>query len=162
MDNNIYNILVEDSPESEKLVVTMVEQCRLAEEHKINKNQEISYNSIIKKNVPVIKMDSCASRNMSGSDGRLTRLRRLSESRKIVITGFNGSESTVLHEGLNEDNKTEYYVPAMPKDLVLLCANEYAQDGAVILLPEWRSHACHMQKTLFPGTYWVHAGCGCV
>jgi hypothetical protein len=91
MDNNIYNILVEDSPESEKLVVTMVEQCNLAEEHKINKNQEISYNSIIKKNVPGIKMDSCASRNMSGSDGRLTRLRRLSESRKIVITGFNGS-----------------------------------------------------------------------
>jgi hypothetical protein len=22
--------------------------------------------------------------------------------------------------------------------------------------------ACHMRKTLFPGTYWVHAGCGCV
>jgi hypothetical protein len=29
---------------------------------------------------------------------------------------------------------------------------------AAILLPESRAHGCHMQKTLFPGTYWVHAG----
>jgi hypothetical protein len=33
---------------------------------------------------------------------------------------------------------------------------------AAILLPESRAHAYHMQKTLFPGTYWVHVGCGCV
>ena len=33
---------------------------------------------------------------------------------------------------------------------------------AAILFPESRTHACHRQKTLFPGTYWVHAGCGCV
>jgi hypothetical protein len=32
----------------------------------------------------------------------------------------------------------------------------------VILLPESRAHACHVQNTLFPGTYWVHAGCWCV
>ena len=30
-----------------------------------------------------------------------------------------------------------------------------------ILMPESRAHGCHMKKTLFPGTYWVHAGCGC-
>jgi hypothetical protein len=29
---------------------------------------------------------------------------------------------------------------------------------AAILLPESRAHGCHMQKTLFPGTYWVHTG----
>ena len=28
---------------------------------------------------------------------------------------------------------------------------------AAILLPESCAHGCHMQKTLFPGTYWVHA-----
>ncbi len=28
---------------------------------------------------------------------------------------------------------------------------------AAILLPESRAHGCHMQKTLFQGTYWVHA-----
>jgi hypothetical protein len=28
---------------------------------------------------------------------------------------------------------------------------------AAVLLPESRAHGCHMQKTLFPGTYWVHA-----
>ena len=33
---------------------------------------------------------------------------------------------------------------------------------ATILLPESRAPACHMRKTLFQGTYWVHAGCGCV
>jgi hypothetical protein len=27
---------------------------------------------------------------------------------------------------------------------------------AAIFLPESRAHGCHMQKTLFPGTYWVH------
>jgi hypothetical protein len=31
-----------------------------------------------------------------------------------------------------------------------------------ILLPESSAPACHMRKTLFPGTFWVHAGCGCV
>jgi hypothetical protein len=29
---------------------------------------------------------------------------------------------------------------------------------AAILLPESCAHGCHMQKTLFPGTYWVHTG----
>ena len=30
-------------------------------------------------------------------------------------------------------------------------------------LPESRgAYACHIQKTLSPGTYWVHVGCGCV
>jgi hypothetical protein len=48
---------------------------------------------------------------------------------------------------------------------------------AAILLPESRAPTCinfvsvrtikgwlvgHMRKTLFPGTFWVHAGCGCV
>jgi hypothetical protein len=29
---------------------------------------------------------------------------------------------------------------------------------AAILLPESRAPTCHMRKTLFPGTFWVHAG----
>jgi len=31
-----------------------------------------------------------------------------------------------------------------------------------ILLPESRAPAWHVRKTLFPGAFWVHAGCGCV
>jgi len=31
-----------------------------------------------------------------------------------------------------------------------------------ILLSESSAPACHMRKTLFPGTFWVHAGCWCV
>jgi hypothetical protein len=38
--------------------------------------------------------------------------------------------------GQNEDGKTEYYVKSMPSDMVLLSAQEYAKDGAAILLPE--------------------------
>jgi len=33
---------------------------------------------------------------------------------------------------------------------------------AAILLTESRAPTCHMRKTLFPGTFWVYAGCGCV
>jgi hypothetical protein len=29
---------------------------------------------------------------------------------------------------------------------------------AAISLPESHAHGCHMQKTLFPGSCWVHAG----
>jgi hypothetical protein len=81
-------------------------------------------------------MDSAASRSMSGIYGRIRKDEELSPASDIVITGFNGTTSLVDSVGKNEDNMTEYYVPTMPKDLVLLCANDYAQQGAVILLPK--------------------------
>ena len=35
-------------------------------------------------------------------------------------------------QGVNDDGKVEYYVQSMPSDLVLLCAHEYASDGAAV------------------------------
>ncbi len=83
----------------------------------------------------VVKFDSAASRCMSGIKGRVLEVlkKRVPDVR---ITGFNGSHSTVDKLGLNEDGKLEYYVSSMPQDLVLLCANDYAQEGAAILFKD--------------------------
>ena len=69
---------------------------------------------------------------MSGIKDRLQSVRETDSD--IHIKGFNDTTSIVTNIGYNEDNKMEYNVSSMPKDLVLLCANDYAQDGAVILL----------------------------
>jgi len=82
----------------------------------------------------VIKFDSACSRNMSGIKDRITE-----EDNTILdinIRGFNGATSTVDSVGVNADGKMEYYVSSMPPNLVLLCANDYAKDGAAILLPD--------------------------
>jgi hypothetical protein len=81
-----------------------------------------------------VKFDSACSRNMSGSLDRISR--RLDSDSRVVVRGFNGSMSEVSAQGLNEDGKLEYYVQAMPTDLTLLCANDYAKDGAAVLLPD--------------------------
>ena len=83
---------------------------------------------------PIVKMDSACSRCMSGIRGRLLSVRETDND--IHIKGFNNTTSIVTNIGYNEDNKMEYYVSSMPNDLVLLCANDYAQDGAVILLKD--------------------------
>lgn len=51
----------------------------------------------------------------------------------IEVSGFNGNISAVDSVGINTDGKREYFVSEMPSDLVLLCAHQYAMDGAVIM-----------------------------
>ncbi len=83
----------------------------------------------------VEKFDSAASKCMSGVEGRL--MESSSEAAdNVQITGFNGSFSRPTEIGVNRDGKTEYYVPNMPRNLVLLCANAYAKEGAAILLKD--------------------------
>ena len=69
---------------------------------------------------------------MSGVKGRITN--DSNDSKNIEIEGFNGQISLVDKVGINSDGKKEYFVSNMPKDLVLLCANQYAKDGAIILM----------------------------
>jgi hypothetical protein len=38
--------------------------------------------------------------------------------------------------GTNGDDKSEYYVQQMPSNLVLLCAHDYAMDGAAVLFAD--------------------------
>ena len=78
------------------------------------------------------KFDSAASRCMSGVTGRIQQGVHSIEN-KILVTGFNGQRSAVDSVGVNKDGKKEYYIPSMPRDLALLCAHEYAKEGAAIL-----------------------------
>ena len=79
------------------------------------------------------KFDSGASRCMSGVEGRIDGEIDL-QNKNISIEGFNSNRSDVKSIGYNEDSKPEYYVPDMPKGLVLLAAHEYAKDGAAVLM----------------------------
>lgn len=79
------------------------------------------------------KFDSACSRCMSGAPGRI---RPVAVNHNIVINGFNASQSSVTDVGVNGDDKTEYYVDSMPRDLALLCANDYVEKGAAILMHE--------------------------
>ena len=53
--------------------------------------------------------------------------------RDVVIRGVAGEMVGGAIVGENEDGKEEIFVESLPDDLVLLCANQYAEDGAVIL-----------------------------
>lgn len=79
-----------------------------------------------------IKFDSACSSNLSGDPQRLKNSHPVDSLR---IKGFNNSTSSVALVGFNSDGKKEYYVPNMPPNLVLLCAQQYSSDGASILLP---------------------------
>ena len=71
-------------------------------------------------------------RDVAGFPGRLEGV----EVCEMEVKGFDGGvrESGVI--GVNEDGKKELYVEGMPKDLVLLCAKHYAEEGAAILFGE--------------------------
>lgn len=113
-------------------------------ENIIEKEKEKAYNVTDKTNTQdnmdqrniKIKMDSACSRNMSGVGGRITDIQIADNT----IKGFKGEESKANLIGKNEDDKVELYVEDMPTDLVLLCANNYAEDGAVVLLPNYGLH----------------------
>lgn len=80
------------------------------------------------------KFDTACSKCVSGCQGRLIQIFPALENHKTpTIQGFNGSVSKVAVTGLNVDFKEEFYVPDMPADLCLLCARDYAKDGAAIL-----------------------------
>ena len=70
---------------------------------------------------------------MSGDPTRLTTISAPPAS--IMVKGFNNTSSSVAATGFNTDSKPELYVPGMPEDLVLLCAADYTNSGATILLP---------------------------
>jgi len=79
----------------------------------------------------VQKFDTAASSCMSAIDGRIVSASQFNPN--VRIYGFNNSTSRPTQVGLNVDNKKEYLVPHMPKQLVLLCGHAYASDGAAIL-----------------------------
>jgi hypothetical protein len=53
--------------------------------------------------------------------------------RDVVVRGVTGEINGRVVVGRNDDEKEEIFVESLPNDLVLLCANQYAADGAVIL-----------------------------
>jgi len=85
-------------------------------------------------NTCTIKFDSACSRCMSGIPERLRDTSKPLST--IAVKGFNGTVSTVDTVGVNDDGKREYYIQNMPADLCLLSANEYAKDGAAILMED--------------------------
>lgn len=80
----------------------------------------------------VIKFDTACSRNMSGVPGRLLS----QSSAHASVQGFNGALERVDAVGANEDNRMEYFLSSMPRNLVLLSGQEYAKEGAAVLFPE--------------------------
>ena len=72
---------------------------------------------------------------LTNLSGDVTRLQNPAPIDSIKIKGFNNSTSSVTLVGSNTDGKREYFVPSMPPNLVLLCAQQYSSDGASILLP---------------------------
>ena len=81
----------------------------------------------------IVKFDTACSRNMSGNSDRIVPDTMV--VRDVSIKGFNGSVSTPSAIGTNEDNKLEYFVQSMPRNLALLCAQDYVSDGAAVLFP---------------------------
>ena len=80
------------------------------------------------------KFDSAASQNFYGSRDCLKVISE--DSEPIFIEGFTGNHQAVSREsGINRDGKHSFYVRGMPKELALLSAYLYVQDGAAILLP---------------------------
>ena len=84
--------------------------------------------------VVVEKFDTACSKCMSGVHGRISEAHI--PLNKIGIRGFNSSVSLAALQGKNDDGKIELYVPDMPSDIVLLCANDYAKEGAAILMSD--------------------------
>ena len=81
----------------------------------------------------IVKFDTACSRNMSGNSDRIVPDTMV--VRDVSIKGFNGTVSTPSAIGTNEDNKLEYFVQSMPRNLALLCAQDYVSDGAAVLFP---------------------------
>lgn len=82
--------------------------------------------------LPVTEMfDTACSRCASGVPGRLCSV--CDNGENIMMKGFNDSVSKVSAIGFNKDNKKEYFVDGMPRNLVLLSANDYVAEGAAVL-----------------------------
>ena len=81
----------------------------------------------------IVKFDTACSSNMSGVPQRL--IPDTIHVSDVEIKGFNNSTSSSNYTGVNEDGKKEYFVQSMPRNLALLCAHEYAKEGAAVLFP---------------------------
>ncbi len=80
----------------------------------------------------VEKFDSGCSHCVSGDPQRLKTV--INNTPVIGIKGFNGNMSLVTKLGLNHHDKPEFYVQNMPEDICLLCAHDFAKEGAAILM----------------------------
>jgi hypothetical protein len=80
----------------------------------------------------IMKMDSACSLSVSGRKGRLAKT--AAPLVPTVFKGYDGSLQQASEEGVNPDGHREMYISRMPSNLVLLCANNYAKGGAVVLL----------------------------
>ena len=99
-----------------------IAECRVALEHVALSTEDSSK--------VAEKFDTACSRCVSGVPGRIQKSKM---EHNIYIKGFNDSQSPVTDIGVNSDGKTEYYVDGMPRNLVLLCANDYTVGGAAVL-----------------------------
>lgn len=81
------------------------------------------------------KFDSGASHNMSGNIKRI-RGELQTDCMSQGIRGFDGTIRRIDGIGVNDDGKNEYFVSAMPDTLALLCAHDYASEGAAILFKD--------------------------
>jgi hypothetical protein len=86
---------------------------------------------------PLEKFDTACSRCMSGCPARLQHVIKQATKREPIgnVVGFNNATSTIASVGTSTDNKIKYY---LPMDHCLLCAADYAADGAAILFAEDR------------------------
>lgn len=87
--------------------------------------------------VPLFKeiFDSGCNFCISGSPNRLQHLidRRQQNQLPHGVMGFNGTSSSITATGINAYGLQEHYIEGMPKDLCLLCAQQFAKQGAAIL-----------------------------
>ena len=120
---------LELSPDEE---VALLADLRKVQVQSLSQSKEIVITEVC--NTCTIKFDSACSRCMSGIPERLRSSNKPLST--IAVKGFNGTVSTVDKEGVNDDGKREYYLQNMPSDLCLLSANEYAKDGAAILMED--------------------------
>ncbi len=71
-------------------------------------------------------------RNRNGGPGRIQGVKKI----EVKIKGVGNIMEAEVWKGINEDGKDELYVEGMDERLVLLSANQYAADGAVVLFED--------------------------
>ncbi len=139
-DESVQQLSVEEEEKFSGVLFCEEEECRVALEETLPKFIEELQNEVscvVQDSVVVDvreNLDSAASANMSGVLGRISDSAK--PQANIRINGFNNAGSMVNSVGVNSDGRKEYFVRDMPSNLALLCANDYAQIGAVVLLPE--------------------------
>jgi len=83
----------------------------------------------------------------------------------VIDTGSIRPRARILKMAKYEKNRSTRR--STPRHPIVMASTAKPPDPmpcalTAILLPESSAPACHMRKTLFPGSFWVHAGYGCV